>query len=126
MTNNTNTNHFSFFLNSSSTSSAWPSGFTFSKTWTIAGADEEGGPGYAGDRLAVHRLVAQKIEALDEHLVGVGEQRVLNVVLFGELLLRLYRVAGDAKDNCAGLLQLCELIAESAGLDGAAGRAARG
>ena len=86
------------------------------------GADEECGARDAGDGLAVHRLVAQKIEALDEHLVGVGEQRILDVVFFGELLLRLYGVAGDAEDDGSSLLQLCELITKAAGFDGAAGR----
>jgi hypothetical protein len=67
-------------------------------------ADEEGGARDTGDGLAVHRLVAQQIEALDEGLVGVGEERVLDVVLGGELFLRADGVARDAKDDGAGLL----------------------
>src|SRR6185312_14710948 len=84
--------------------------------------DEERGARDAGDGLAVHRLVAEKIVALDEHLVGIGQQRILDVVFLREPLLRTHSIARDAENDGAGFLKLCKLVAKAAGFDRAAGR----
>ena len=87
----------------------------------LVGADDVGGALDAGDQLAVHGLRLDDTEAVADGLVGVGEEGVWEVVFFGELLLRLDGVAGDAEDDDAGFLELLEVVAETAGFDGAAG-----
>lgn len=86
----------------------------------LVGADDVGGALDAGDQLAVHGLGFDDAEAVADGLVGVGKERVLEIVLFGELLLRLDGVARDAEDYYASLLQFCEMVAKAAGFDGAA------
>ena len=93
---------------------------------TLVRADEVGGPFDALNELAVHVLWFDKVVAIDEHHVGVGEEVIGKVVLVLELLLILDGVARDAENDDAGLLKLLEGVAEAAGFDGAARRVGAG
>ena len=92
----------------------------------LVGANYVGGALDARDLLAVHVLFFDDAEAVADGLVGVGQERVLQVVLFCELLLRFHGVARDAEDDDSRFLQLGEVVSEAAGFDGATGRVGLG
>jgi hypothetical protein len=84
-------------------------------------ADEVGGAFDAFDELSVHIFGLDKVVAIDQNHVGIGQQIVGEFVFVFEFLLGFYIVAGDAEDYYACLLEFFEGVAEAAGLDGAAG-----
>lgn len=71
---------------------------------------------------AIHIFFFEHVKIIADLLIHIGEQGVVEAVLLGELLLRLGRVATDAEHDGSSLLQLLQLIAKAAGLNGAARR----
>ena len=84
--------------------------------------DDEGGAERAHVFPSVHAFLAPGPEGFCQPVVGVGDQREGQLVLFDELLVRLGVVDADADDFIARLLQLAVVVAQVAGL----GRTARG
>jgi len=76
--------------------------------------DQERGALNAHDLFPVHVLFLDHAEGIADFLVGVGEERVREVVFFFELLLFFRSVSGDAENYGAGLLYLLECVAEPA------------
>ena len=74
------------------------------------------------DFLPVHILFLQDTKLIADLFVYISKEGIRKVVLLAEFLLRLGRVARDAEHDGAGRLDLFELVAETARLDGAAGR----
>jgi hypothetical protein len=85
------------------------------------GADDESRACDAHDFFAVHIFLFHNAVGFGSFLAGVGEQRVGEVELVGEFLLRLGRIAGDAEQNGAGFFELLVGVSEAANLYGAAG-----
>ena len=84
--------------------------------------DDEGGAERAHVFPSVHALLAPGTEGFRQPVLGVGNQREGQLVLFDELLVRLGVVDADTDDFIARLLQLAVVVAQVAGL----GRTARG
>lgn len=87
----------------------------------LVGADEERRALYAHHFFAVHVLLFENAKLIADDFVYICEQRVRQLVFFFEFHLRFGRVARDADDYGAGVLQLSELVSKPAGLDSAAG-----
>lgn len=85
------------------------------------GADDVGGARDTGDGLAVHCFLHDTAKLLADFLVRISKERIGEIVLLLKLFLRADGVAGDAKYNHTNTLQHFELVAEAAGLHGAAG-----
>jgi hypothetical protein len=85
------------------------------------GVDEESGALDAHHLFPVHVLFFYHAIGVTHFLVGVGKQGVGQVVFLAEFFLFLRSVGGDAEDNCAGLLNLLECVAEPARFYGSTG-----
>src|SRR5882757_7447251 len=72
--------------------------------------------------LAIHIFVLHHAKLIADCFVYICKERVGQIVLLFEFLLRLRCVARDAQDYDAGLLQLFEGVAKPAGFNGAARR----
>src|SRR5271157_1096166 len=83
-------------------------------------ADHECGPLDAPHFLSVHVLFLQNAKLIAHFLVYISKECVRQAVFGAELGLVPGCIAGDAKHNRAGRLELFEGIAEAAGLNGAA------
>src|SRR5690242_105208 len=84
-------------------------------------ADHEGRSLHTLNQFAVHALGPQQIVALNQNHLWIGQQVERKIVLALEVLLRLYRVTGDAEHGRAMILELLKSVTEAAGLDGTAG-----
>src|SRR6202044_1651328 len=87
----------------------------------LIGPDEECGPLNAYHFLAVHVLFLENVKLFADYFVYICKERIRQVVLVFEFLLRLGCVARDAQNDSTGLLYLLEDITKAAGFDGAAG-----
>ena len=83
--------------------------------------DHEGGAFNAHHFLPVHVLFFDHAEGVADFLIGIGEERVGEVVFLFELLLLGGSVGGDAENDGAGLLDLLECVAEPARFYGSTG-----
>src|SRR5271156_2468380 len=87
----------------------------------LVGPDEEGGALNPNHFLAVHILFLENIKLFADYFVYICKERIGQVVLLSELLLRLRRVTRDTENNGACLLYLLEDVAKTAGFDRTAG-----
>ena len=85
--------------------------------------DHERRADHAGHGLAVHLLLAERAPGVEHVLVGVGQQREGEPLLVAELGELRGLVGGDAEHVEACAVELGEVVAEVAGLLGAAGGA---
>jgi len=92
----------------------------------LVGTDEEGCPLDADDFLAVHVLFLEDPKLFADFFVYISKERIRKVVLCLEFGLGFGRVAGDAEDDGAGVLELFEGVTKAAGFDGAAGSVGAG
>ena len=69
---------------------------------------------------AVHSLFLPRPVLLAHFVIHVGKQREIQSVLFGEFLMRLLAVRGDAQHDCTELLYCADVIPKRAGLNRAA------
>jgi hypothetical protein len=83
--------------------------------------DHEGHAGNAFEYPPVHALVFDHTERVTDFLVGIGEQRKGQVILFLKFLLFGGRVGGDAENNRSRLLDLAVCVAEPARFFGSTG-----
>ena len=90
------------------------------------GVDDERRALGAQVRLAVHRLLHPHAVELADGVIGIGEQREVQVLLVVELLDLLDRIGRDADDLHAGGRVLGLAIADRAGLRRAARRVGLG
>jgi hypothetical protein len=92
----------------------------------LIGPNEECGPLNTYHFLAIHVLFLENIKLFADYFVYICKERVGQVVLLLEFLLRLGCVARDTQNDSPGLLYLLEYITKAAGFDGAAGSVSPG
>ena len=85
------------------------------------GANDERGPGYSHDLLAIHVLFFHDAEGICDLLFGIGEQGKGQILLFLKFLLCFWGIRGYAKQHGARLLNLSICVAEPASLHGSTG-----
>jgi hypothetical protein len=85
------------------------------------GINDEGSALDAHHLFAVHVLLFDHAVGVADFLIGVGEERVGQVVLVLELLLFFRSVGGDAEYDGARLFDLLECVAEPARFYGSTG-----
>src|SRR6185437_3773638 len=84
--------------------------------------DDEGRSGGAPVFAAVHVLFLPHAVAVAYRMIGIGQQREIELELVGKILHVFDRVGADAQHCDAGLFVIGPRIAEAAGFFGAAGR----